>query len=70
MQRISVRGGKGRSDHRIPHPHAERPADADHNRQRVSLGHDRGPDGNVWFVERNGNKIGRITPEASVAPRP
>src|SRR5690349_68260 len=27
----------------------------------------RGPDGNVWFVEEGGNKIGRITPGGTIA---
>lgn len=25
-----------------------------------------GPDGNVWFIENNVSKIGRITPEGQV----
>jgi streptogramin lyase len=25
-----------------------------------------GPDGNLWFVEQSGNKIGRITPAGSI----
>ena len=41
-----------RSDHRVRHPDGVRPA----------LGHHGGPDGNVWFTESIGNKIGRITP--------
>ena len=29
-----------------------------------------GPDGNVWFVEQSGNKIGRITPAGSITEFP
>jgi hypothetical protein len=29
-----------------------------------------GPDGNVWFTERNGDKIGRITPDGTVTDWP
>ena len=25
-----------------------------------------GPDGNLWFTEQNGNKIGRITPGGTI----
>ena len=29
-----------------------------------------GPDGNVWFTEENGNRIGRITPAGVVTEFP
>ena len=44
-------------DHRIPSPHP--PAAGPYD---ITLG----PDGAMWFVERNVNKIGRITTTGSV----
>jgi DNA-binding beta-propeller fold protein YncE len=32
------------------------------------LGIAAGPDGNLWFTERNGNRIGRITPGGRITP--
>jgi len=29
-----------------------------------------GPDGNLWFTERLGNRIGRITPEGTITEFP
>src|SRR5215467_11136311 len=29
-----------------------------------------GPDGNLWFVEQEGNKIGRITPSGTITEFP
>jgi len=34
---------------------------------RRPLGITAGPDGNVWFMELQGNKIGRITPAGVIA---
>ena len=41
-----------RHHHRIPRPHGQ---------QRAASGSRPGPDGNLWFTEVNGNKIGRVT---------
>jgi virginiamycin B lyase len=29
-----------------------------------------GPDGNVWFTENDGNRIGRITPQGAITEFP
>ena len=43
-------------DHRVPHPH----------RSSLPNGIAAGPDGNIWFTEYDGNKIGRITPAGAI----
>jgi streptogramin lyase len=42
--------------HRVPDPHRERHSHRHHAR----------PDGNLWFTETGGNKIGRITPTGTI----
>ena len=48
----------GRRRHRVPHPH----------RRAAPVGITAGPDGNLWFTEDDGNKIGRITPRPAPSP--
>ena len=56
----------------IPHLHNQAYADPTIDEYSVTtsqsgpLGITTGPDGNLWFTENNGNKIGKITPSGSI----